>query len=107
MGHMKFERFTDLVQRTTGFHSFLDKYPKHVHFTSRCKTYPPLGNNCTLVTDPNDQCCQVPSCVNPNTNNPNQIVTGVVGTITGSSLPDNNPYTGGTRGKIKNFIHEV
>ena len=39
--------------------------------------------------------------MNPNTNNPNQIVTGVVGTITGSRLPDNNPYTGGTRSKYK------
>jgi hypothetical protein len=56
----------------------------------RCQTYPPLPSNCTMVTDPNDQCCQIPNCFNPNT----VTQTGVQGTITGSNLPNtNNPYT--------------
>ena len=44
-----------------------------------------------MVTDPQDSCCQIPQCENPNTNNPTQVITGVPGTIEGNSLPPQNP----------------
>ena len=60
----------------------------------RCPTYQTLSQGCTLVTDPKDSCCQVPECLNPNSTNPNTIITGVPGTIivtpqTGTSVTGN------------------
>ncbi|KAK3581064.1 hypothetical protein CHS0354_033850 [Potamilus streckersoni] len=65
--------------------------------TERCPTYQALQPGCTLTTDQNDPCCQVPTCINLLTNNPDHVVTGVVGTVTGTNLPDpSNPYPAGT-----------
>ncbi|XP_052816208.1 uncharacterized protein LOC128242861 isoform X2 [Mya arenaria] len=60
----------------------------------RCPSYPALTPNCTLTTDPNDQCCQIPVCTGPNGS-----VVGLPGTISGSNVPttNNNPYTSGTK----------
>ncbi|KAK3591361.1 hypothetical protein CHS0354_040323 [Potamilus streckersoni] len=67
----------------------------------RCRTYPPLPSSCYLVTDPNDQCCQIPQCVptHPN-NNPNiTTVPNIPGVITGSNMPNplNPPSISGKR----------
>lgn len=61
----------------------------------RCPSYPPLPSNCTLTTDPQDSCCQIPVCTGPT-----GTVVGMPGTISGSNPPtNNNPYTG-TKGKL-------
>ncbi|XP_052233684.1 uncharacterized protein LOC127846468 isoform X4 [Dreissena polymorpha] len=60
--------------------------------TDRCPTYPPLPANCTLTTDPNDQCCQIPVCTSPT-----GTVVGVPGTISGSNVPTNTYNPTGTR----------
>ncbi|XP_060081054.1 uncharacterized protein LOC132560404 [Ylistrum balloti] len=61
-----------------------------VNCDERCPTYPALHEGCRLLTDPNDQCCQAPLCINPNPSNPYQVVTGPKGTFTGGT-PINNP----------------
>ena len=71
------------------------------HFS--CPTYPPLRGGCTMVTDPQDSCCQVPQCAptNPGTSPNTTVITGVPGTISGQNQPKPNPGTGpvvGTRG---------
>lgn len=33
---------------------------------NRCNRVPQLPPYCTMVNDPNDQCCQMPYCQNPN-----------------------------------------
>ena len=58
---------------------------------ARCPKYPNTHAGCRMVTDPQDSCCQIPQCENPNTNNPTQVITGVPGTIEGNSLPPQNP----------------
>lgn len=39
-------------------------------FLCRCQKFPNLPNYCVLVQDPNDQCCGVPYCGNPNNPTP-------------------------------------
>ncbi|XP_060063144.1 kielin/chordin-like protein [Ylistrum balloti] len=53
-----------------------------INCDDRCPSFPVLTSTCSLVTDPNDDCCQVPKCVNTNTTNPDQVIIGVPGTIT-------------------------
>lgn len=44
---------------------------------NRCNRVPQLPPYCTMVNDPNDQCCQMPYCQNPNpTPNPNPSPNG-------------------------------
>lgn len=38
-----------------------------INVHNRCPTYLNLPAECTFVTDPNDSCCQKPTCPNPNT----------------------------------------
>ena len=59
-----------------------------------------------MITDPNDQCCQVPQCqpTNPSTNPNATIITGVPGTITGSNLPNPNPGSQPITGTRSKFI---
>ncbi|XP_060567789.1 mucin-2-like isoform X2 [Ruditapes philippinarum] len=65
----------------------------------RCPTYPALTPNCTLTTDPNDQCCQIPQCTTKTG------VVGVPGVISGSNLPTNNPYNPGTTGNRNGCVY--
>lgn len=58
----------------------------------RCPTFPALTPNCSLVTDPRDECCQVPLCVNKGNNSTS--IVGVPGSVYGVSLPVKNQYTG-------------
>ncbi|XP_071091876.1 uncharacterized protein [Haliotis cracherodii] len=62
-----------------------------INCDDRCATYPQLKPGCTMITDPNDACCQIPKCNSPNTNGNQHILTGMPGSITGQSLPPSNP----------------
>ncbi|XP_053376973.1 uncharacterized protein LOC123528762 [Mercenaria mercenaria] len=68
--------------------------------TDRCPTYPALTPNCTLVTDPRDECCQVPYCIDKGNNSTS--ITGVPGAVYGYSLPVKNQYTGVRNGCVYN-----
>ncbi|KAL5022346.1 hypothetical protein ScPMuIL_001501 [Solemya velum] len=61
----------------------------------RCPTFPALTAGCRLMTDPHDQCCQVPLCspvTNPDPNTSGTVIPGIPGTISGQKQPDtNNP----------------
>lgn len=62
----------------------------------RCPTYQALRDGCTLLTDPNDQCCQAPLCINQTAQNPLYIATGIKGSITGGTPTDVISNTGQT-----------
>ncbi|KAJ8302983.1 hypothetical protein KUTeg_019379 [Tegillarca granosa] len=64
-----------------------DAMTKQITCDDRCATYPPLKSGCTYVTDPKDQCCQIPQCTNQQTPNPTSVVTGQKGTVSGGNLP--------------------
>lgn len=54
------------------------------HIYCRCPSYPPPKPGCRLVTDPTDQCCQAPICIDVNSTNPFTVVTGNKGTFQGT-----------------------
>ncbi|KAK7115067.1 hypothetical protein V1264_001009 [Littorina saxatilis] len=62
-----------------------------INCDDRCSKYPNTQAGCRMVTDPQDSCCQIPQCQNPNTNNPIKVITGVPGTKEGNSLPPQMP----------------
>ena len=86
----------------------------------RCKTYSNLGADCVMVADPDDDCCQVPSCtyiptpsvgpastLTPPTVCPYPMPTAVPGTISGLPKPD--PVTGvqlSNIGRLKPFTQQ-
>ena len=63
----------------------------YLHLWCRCPTYPSLKDGCQLLTDPNDECCQSPLCVEKNPKNPYQVITAPKGQFTGGSQTPNGP----------------
>ncbi|XP_076111945.1 uncharacterized protein LOC143080130 isoform X2 [Mytilus galloprovincialis] len=63
----------------------------HINCNDRCPTYPPLSDGCQLLTDPNDQCCQAPLCVDTNPKTPFQVITAPKGSYTGGNQPQIGP----------------
>nr|KAG5702882.1 hypothetical protein BaRGS_019101 [Batillaria attramentaria] len=63
-----------------------------VNCDDRCPVYSQIPPSCQLITDPNDPCCQVAVCepTRPGFSNTSVILTGLVGNISGHSLPPNN-----------------
>ncbi|XP_041376878.1 uncharacterized protein LOC121389349 [Gigantopelta aegis] len=70
---------------------------------NRCPTYSSLPPQCSMVTDPKDPCCQIPSCQFPATQGqvigtlaPHLLPTAVPGVITGTAkVPVPTPGPGG------------
>ena len=73
-------------------------------FILRCPTYPAQQAGCQLLTDPNDQCCQAPLCVNPNPTGPYGVVSGSKGSFTGGTPQTPNGINPGTSGLTSNII---
>ncbi|XP_078338507.1 uncharacterized protein LOC111134355 isoform X1 [Crassostrea virginica] len=61
-----------------------DAMNSQINCDERCPSYPPPKPGCRLVTDPTDQCCQAPICIDVNSTNPFTVVTGNKGTFQGT-----------------------